>query len=310
MRIIIPVEITPAMIVAGTSVAEPAANETAWASGGTYALSDLRIRASTHRTYRCVQAIAGGTTAPEDDPLHWQDIGPTQRMAPFDYYQSTKARAATQVTYVIDAGFFNAVALYGIDGESVELTVKSAGVTVWSETFFLRADPDGWYEYLFMTPRRLDRLLRMGIPIAPSMQLTVKVNNTDVSSQAGIGTIIVGDEWDMTGGAYMGSVGGVRWGAEAKPTTYSYIKTDEYGDTKIVKRRSATDMQCEVIVPISQADVVLDKLQQLLDVPVACIASTAHYAKGLNVYGLITSSPVRYESPGFATINFTVKGLT
>ena len=79
MRIIIPVEITPAMIVAGTSVAEPAANETAWASGGTYALSDLRSRASTHRTYRCVQAIAGGTTAPEADPLHWQDIGPTPR---------------------------------------------------------------------------------------------------------------------------------------------------------------------------------------------------------------------------------------
>ena len=54
MNIITPITVTAAMIGGATTIAEPAAGETAWVSAGTYALGDLRIRTSTHRVYKCV----------------------------------------------------------------------------------------------------------------------------------------------------------------------------------------------------------------------------------------------------------------
>lgn len=305
MRIIEPYAIEPGMVQPGTTLSEPASSETAWTSGGSYVTGDLCVRVETHRTYKCVQDTSGSLVPPEDDPLHWLDNGPTLLWAPFDYYQSTKALAPGELTYVLKPGYFNAVALYGIQGETVDMEITAGGVVAWGETVYMRQDPEGWYEYLFSTPRRLDRLMRTDLPLKPDMQLKVTVHNTDVSSQAGLGTLIVGDAFDLTGGG----IGGTQWGAEAQPITYSYIKTDEYGETRIVKRRSATDMQCEVHVPLDQADIVLSKLQGVLDVPVACIASRTKLAQGLNIYGLIQTAPVRYENAGLATINFTVKGL-
>lgn len=305
MKIIVPYDITPAMIKSGTTVTEPAASETAWVSGGTYVAGDMRIRAETHRVYKCVQDITGGTTAPEDDPLHWTDFGPTLRWAPFDYYKSTKSLAPSANTYILEPGYFNALALYGVQGQSVDIHMEADGVVYHDETVFMVQDPDGWYEYLFLPVRSVDKLTRTDLPIKPGMQLTVTVHNTDVVAQAGLGTLIVGDLFDFTAGGE----GGTQWGAEAQPVTYSYIKTDEFGDTEIVKRRSATDLRCSVLVPTAQADVALAKLQSLLDIPVACIPTTAKYAQGLSIYGLITTAPVRWENNHFATIEFTVKGL-
>lgn len=304
MKIIEPYIVTPAMIGPGTTLSEPAASETAWASGTAYTEGDKCIRAQTHRTYRCAAAVTG-STPPEDDPLHWVDIGPTLLWAPFDYYQSTKALAPSALTYVLQPGYFNALAMYGIQGQSVDIHMEAGGVVYHDETVFMVQDPAGWYEYLFLPPRSVDKLTRTNLPIKPGMVLTVTVHNTDVGSNAGLGTLIVGDMFDFTAG----QLGGTQWGAEAQPVTYSYIATDEYGETKIVKRRSATDLQCSVFLDVNQADVALAKLQSLLDVPVACIATTARYAQGLSVYGLITNAPVRWDSPAFATIEFTVKGL-
>lgn len=305
MKIIVPYEITPAMILTGTTVAEPASSETAWVSGGTYVAGDMRIRAETHRVYKCAADISGSSTPPEDDPLHWVDIGPTLLWAPFDYYQSTKALAPSALTYVLEPGYFNALAMYGIQGQSVDIHMEAGGVVYHDETVFMVQDPEGWYEYLFLPVRGVDKLTRTNLPIKPGMQLSITVHNTDVVAQAGLGTLIVGDLFDFTAG----QLGGTLWGAEAQPVTYSYIDTDEFGETKIVKRRSATDLQCSVLVPTGQADVALAKLQSLLDIPVACIPTTAKYAQGLSIYGLITTAPVRWENHHFATIEFTVKGL-
>ena len=114
MKILTPLAITDAMILAGTTVAEPAAGETAWVSGANYVVGDLRIRVSTHRVYRCAVAHTGSTTPPETDTTRWVEEGPTQRWAPFDNYTNTAATGTTSLTYVLQTGFANALALYGL----------------------------------------------------------------------------------------------------------------------------------------------------------------------------------------------------
>ena len=76
-RVMVPVTISDSMILAGTSIAEPAASETVWVSGGTYTLGQERIRTTTHRVYEC--AHSGRTALPEADPTFWQDTRPTLR---------------------------------------------------------------------------------------------------------------------------------------------------------------------------------------------------------------------------------------
>ena len=310
MNIIIPTHITAAMIGAGTTIAEPSAAETAWASATAYAVGDVRIRATTHRKYKCAVAhTSAATPVPEDDPTRWLDIGPTDRWAPFDRYTNTRATAVTSMTYVLNPGYVNALALYGLIGAQYSITIKDApaGATIYSKTGFLTQDPQGWYEYLFVAQPAVDKLVLNNLPIRPTAEITIAITAA-AGQPVGVGMIVVGDFVPLVGDT--AEFGGVQYGASAEPVTYSYINTDEYGNTAIVRRHAATNMRCTVMMPRMFADAALQRLQSVLDQPVACIATTSKGYDGLNVFGLISSSPVSYDSFNIASIDINVKGLT
>lgn len=305
MNILTPIDITDAMIGAGTTVAEPAAGETTWVSAGTYALGDKRIRTTTHRVYECVQAHTGRTALPEVDGAYWLDIGPTQRWSPFDIYTSTQAAATTSMTYVLSPGFFNALALYGVLGTQYSITVKDApaGAVIYTRTGYLYDDPTGWYEYLFGGVVLRDRLLFRDIPIRPTAELTLTISAAS-GQPVGIGLVAVGDYANLYGADW----GGTQYGASAEPVTYSYIKTEEDGTTKIVRRHSAVNMRANVIMPKAAADDALIVIRRVLDKPVAWIASDAPGYGGLNVFGLGSAS-LSYASPTHASLDINVKGM-
>lgn len=310
MNIIIPTPITAAMIGAGTSIAEPSASETAWASATAYAVGDVRIRATTHRKYKCAVAhTSAATPVPEDDPTRWLDIGPTDRWAPFDRYTNTRATAVTSMTYVLNPGYVNALALYGLIGAQYSITIKDtpAGATIYSKTGFLTQDPFGWYEYLFVAQPAVDKLVLQNLPIRPTAEITITITAA-AGQPVGVGMIVAGDFVPLVGDT--ADFGGVQYGASAEPVTYSYINTDEYGNTTIVRRHAATNMRCTVMLPRMFADAALQRLQSVLDQPVACIATTSKGYDGLNVFGLISTSPVSYDSFNIASIDINVKGLT
>lgn len=310
MNIIIPTPITAAMIGAGTTIAEPSASETDWASGVAYAVGDVRIRATTHRKYRCAVAhTSASTPTPENDPTNWVDVGPTDRWAPFDRYTNTRASTVTSMTYVLNPGYVNALALYGLVGAQYSITIKDApaGATIYSRTGYLTQDPQGWYEYLFVAQPAVDKLVLHNLPIRPEAEITTTITAA-TDQPVGIGMIVVGDFVPLVGDT--AEWGGVQYGASAEPVTYSYINTDEFGTTTIVRRHAATNMRCTVMLPRMFADAALQRLQSVLDQPVACIATTSKGYDGLNVFGLISSSPVSYDSFNIASIDINVKGLT
>ncbi len=309
MNIIIPTTITAAMIGAGTTIAEPSASETAWVSGVAYAVGDVRIRA-THRKYKCAVAhTSAATPVPEDDPTRWLDIGPTDRWAPFDRYTNTRASTVTSLTYVLNPGYVNALALYGLVGAQYSITIKDApgGATIYSNTGFLTQDPHGWYEYLFVAQPAVDKLVLQNLPIRPTAEITITITAA-TGQPVGVGMIVAGDFVPLVGDT--AEFGGVQYGASAEPVTYSYINTDEYGNTTIVRRHAATNMRFTVTLPRMFADAALQRLQSVLDQPVACIATTSEGYDGLNVFGLISTSPVSYDSFNTASIDINVKGLT
>lgn len=310
MNIIIPTAITAAMIGAGTSIAEPSTSETAWAASTAYAVGDVRIRDTTHRKYRCAVAhTSAASPVPESDPTSWVDIGPTDRWAPFDSYTNTRAMGTTSLTYVLSPGYVNALALYGLVGAQYSITIKDApgGATIYNRAGFLTQDPSGWYEYLFVSQGSVEKLVLHNLPIRPSAEITITITAA-TGQPVGIGMIVVGDFVPLVGDT--AEWGGVQYGATAEPVTYSYINTDEYGTTTIVRRHAATNMRCTVKLPRAFADLAVQRLQSVLDQPVACIATTSQGYDGLNVFGLISTSPVSYDSFSIASIDINVKGLT
>ena len=311
MNIIIPIPITDAMIGAGTTIAEPSAGETAWSSAAVaYAVGDVRIRSTTHRQYRCAVAHSSAASPlPENDPTRWVDIGPTDRWAPFDKYTNTQALTTTTLTYVLSPGYFNSIALYGLVGAQYSITVKDApgGTTIFTRSGFRTQDPLGWYEYLFVATNQINKLVFKDIPIRPTAELTITI--TAASGQpVGVGMIVAGDFASIIGDT--AEWGGTLAGASAEPVTYSYINTDEFGKTTIKRRHAATNMRCQVTLPRLYADSALQRLQSVLDQPVACIATTSTGFDGLNVFGLISTAPVTYDSSNIASIDLNVKGLT
>lgn len=309
MNIIDNITITDTMVSAGTTIAEPSTGETAWAAGVACAVGDIRIRATTHRKYKCAAAhTSAATPTPENDGARWVDIGPTDRMAPFDIYTSTQALATTSLTYVLKPGYFNSLALYGLTGGQYSITVRDApgGAVIYTRTGFLVDDPLGWYEYLFTAARPVGKLVFTGIPIRPAAELTLTITAA-TGQPVGVGMIVVGDYIPLISDE--AQWGGTQYGAAAEPVTYSYIKTNDDGTTTIVKRHSATNLRASVVMPREYADAALKTLQRVLDRPVAFVATPAKGYEGLNVFGIASSSPVGYDSFGHASININVKGL-
>jgi hypothetical protein len=309
MNIIDNITITDTMVGAGTTITEPSTGETAWASGVAYAVGDIRIRATTHRKYKCAAAhTSAATPTPESDGTRWVDIGPTDRMAPFDIYTSTQATATGSLTYVLKPGYFNSLALYGLTGGQYSVTVRDApgGAVIYARSGFLVDDALGWYEYLFTAARPVGKLVFTGIPIRPAAELTLTLTAA-AGQPVGIGMIVMGDYIPLISDE--AQWGGTQYGASAEPVTYSYIKTNDDGTTSIVKRHSATNLNASVVMPREHADAALKTLQRVLDRPVAFFATPAKGYEGLNVFGIASSSPVGYDSFGHASININVKGL-
>lgn len=304
MNILIPLTITDAM-VSSCTISEPAAGETAWAAGA-YSVGDRRIRTTTHRIYECVAAVSG-STPPENDATHWLDAGPTARWAAMDAYISTQSTATTSMTYVLRPGFFDSIALYGLTGVSLQVTLKDApgGTVVYSQYVLLEEDPLDWWDWAFGQLKPLTKWFAKDLVLYPDPELTITITAA-AGETVGLGMLVLGA---LTPLVDESTWGGTQQGATATPQTYSYIAYDDYGNVTIKRRPAATGMSFKVLMPRDQADYALALVQRVLDVPCACIATDTPGYQGLNVFGLISGS-MSYESFGIATFSGSVKGMT
>jgi hypothetical protein len=303
-KILVPLVITDAMLISST-IAEPDTGEVAWVSGGSYVASDIRIRTATHRKYLAIATHSGITTPPEDDPTHWKDVGATNKFAMFDTRRTTMSTDVTSISDVLQVGFFNALSVYLAEGSTLTVLVKDepGGNVILDETRSLVGPFIDEWDYCWGPHRANTKQVFSGITPYPEAEITLTIEAA-TGADVGIGMVCIGDLRPLI----LGDWGGVEGGASATPVSGSYIKTDEFGDTAIIKRASATDMQLSIKLPKDSADYALACIQEVLDVPAAVIATEVQGYAGLNVFGLL-SGPVIYEGTTYATIKANVKGL-
>ncbi len=304
-RVLVPITITDAMILGGTSVAEPASSETAWVSAGTYTAGQERIRATTHMVYECSVGHTGRTALPEVDTGYWFEKRPTSRWAPYDDYANTKCSTVTTLTYVLQPGFANGMALYGLEGEAYSMTVKDApgGTVTKTASGDLYEQAAGFYELLFAPVQQRTQLSFDDLPISPTAEITVTITAT-AGQPVAIGTLKVGDWRQFIGD---GAFGGTRYGAESDRTSYSYRQYAIDGTYKTIKRPNSRDVRAQVVIDAEQAMYADAILAEIIDTAVPFEAAGLDRYAYLNTMGFVNGK-LRADSYGTTILDLTIKG--
>lgn len=305
MKVHVPLQITSDMLGAGTTIPEPDASvgEVAWVAGGTYAVDNLRTDAGS--VWSCVQAHTGHTAPPSSEPAFWLRKGPTNRMAAFDTYASTRTTGLESLTFVVSGAFFDGIVMWGLLGGHVEVTVRDepGGDVVLDYEADLYEQALGLYELLFVPLRAITHITLGDIPLHPQAELTLTITSGEDLPVA-IGTLQIGGWRPFTSGQPWE---GTEYGGRASPQSFSYRQRNADGTWTIVPRGAATNVQCSVLVSRDQAEYVVATLQEIKDTPVAVVASDVPGYGYLNTIGLISGdmSPINSQE---ARLSFTVEG--
>lgn len=304
-RVMVPISITAGMLKPGTSIPEPDLEngEFAWVANTSYTVGNQRTYNGS--VWACKLAHMGRSAPPDVDFNYWYREGPTNRMAPFDDYSNTKVTAVGSLTYVIQPGFVNGLAVYGMEGSSYNIVVRNApgGLVVRSWSGDLYSQAAGLYELLFSVLVPTGQMSFDGIPISPDVEVTITLTAAP-EGRVAIGTIKLGDWRQFIGD---GKIGGVRYGAESDRKTRTLRTYNQDGSYKIVRRATSRDVSCSIVIDAEQAMHADAILGEIIDTAVPFEASGLPRYGYLNTMGFVTGN-IRADTFGTTSINLKVEG--
>lgn len=301
LSVLAPIPVEDAMLTSSTA---PESDYPAWSNTTSYAVGDFCISVVTHRVYQCMAANTGKDPTDINNQdgaiVYWLDYGPTNRWAMFDGEVNTQTTVLSPLTVVLEVGSFTAFYLAGLDASAIDVVIKNApgGNVIYSYSGQLEgSQPADYDEYFFDLFKPQTDFLVSGIEQYTSGELTLTLSSPSGSVKCGV--LAVGD---------LRALGQTQYGAKAKPKTFSYIKTDEFGRTSIKRRKAAKDMTATAFLDLSEANTVTDLIQSLLDVPAVWIGSDLPEYGFLRVFGL-GSGEIAADGPTYCQLSLTVQGL-
>lgn len=302
-RILMPLTVTPAMVVTGTTIAEPdtTRGEVAWLVGTAYTIGQRITNAGS--VWEAVAASTGVT--PGTDATKWLRFGPTNRTAAFDEYTTTRSVGTTSITYVLRPGFLNGLRLDGLEGVKLVVTLKDVpgGSVILTRTVDLFEQALGLYELLFSPLRALRVVSFDDLPLQPNPELTITISAAS-GAAVGVGSIMMGDWRTLMG---TGRFGGAQYGARMTRKSYTYWDEKDDGTYNLVRRPSARNVDCSVVIDSGQAMYADALLEEVTDRLVAFEASSLPKYGYLNTAGFV-SGDITADNFAVTTLDLTIKG--
>jgi hypothetical protein len=297
MKAVKPTLITAAMLVS-TDATEAYA---AWSAATAYAMDDRVILASTQRVY---QRLVAGTTAtsPELDAANWLDVGPTNKWAMFDSEISTATTATTTLTVVLKPGYVNSLALYGLVGQTLTVTVRDglAGPVVYGPSVIaldgtIIAD---WYQYFFEPSVQLAEVVLTDLVPYQDAHITITLDGTGTVE---CGICLIGTFYTL---------GDTEFGATVSIIDYSRKETDTFGVTTFVRRAYSKRMNARMMLDTAQINKVQRVLADLRATPCAWIGTDESGFEPLTVYGFYRDFSIDVAYPTKSYCSLEIEGLT
>lgn len=297
MKAVKAIALTSAMLISTT------ATETyiAWNAATPYTVNNIVLLISTQRLYQ--RLIAGTTaTSPDLDTVNWINIGPTNKWAMFDSEISTVTNATTTLTVVLKPGYVNSLALFGLVGQTLTVTVRNglAGPVVYGPNVINLVGTiiTDWYMYFFEPAVQLAEVVRADLPPYQDAHITITLDGT--------GTVACGI--CLAGTFY--SLGDTEFGANVSIIDYSRKDTDAFGVTTFVRRAYSKRMSARMMLDTVQINKVQRVLADLRATPCAWIGTDTAGFEPLTVYGFYRdfSIDVAYAKKSYCSLE--VEGLT
>lgn len=274
-----------------------------WSNVTAYSEGDKVIRIETHRIYEALDATTGDI--PEDTPLLWLELGPTNRWAMFDNTLSTSTISTSDITFVIQPGFVTSIGMIGIVGEEVTVTMRDApnGTIVYQETRQVVANQPitNWWEWIVSDFIITDEMIFLDLPLYLNGEITITIKKDDFLNRASIAEFIVGKIYDL------GSTEiGVRIGIE----DFSRKETDDFGNAILIKRRFAKTVSVTAEIANEDLSGVTQVLFELRATPVLWIPSNQSEYGALVVYGFYRDFFVTVAYHTHSLVQIEIEGLT
>ena len=298
MKVIKPITVTPAMILASNAVEAYAA----WSAATTYAKDAIvdygegYYISLVNSNLNHIPDVVGST--------FWSYTGPDNKHGMFDNQVSTGTTSSSPLVVTIAPGIVNGLAMVGLVGTSVTITMTDGGASppVYTKTIGL----DGsvvfdWFTYFFSPFVQLAEVVLTDLPPYSNGQITMNLTS---GGNVAIGELLVGlvyelGESDLEQGATIGII------------DYSRKDTNnETGVTTFTRRAYSKRMSGQFLLENSQLNAVQRVLAEIRAVPSVFIGSESIDYAPLIVYGFYRDFSIDIAYPTKSFCRIEVEGLT
>lgn len=296
MKVIAPTTFDAATHLVSTTAVETYA---AYNAATTYAKDDF-VDYGTHIYQSLVNSNTGNQ--PDISPTFWVLIGPDNTHAMFDDQISTATVSATPLTVVLDTGLCNSLALFGLVGNQVDVTITdgAAGPTIYSETISL----DGtfifdWYQYFFEPYVQIEEIVLTDLPPYVDARMTVELTG---SGNVQVGQLVFGTQYELGDAEYGASIGII---------DYSTKETDAFGITTFVQRAFSKRMTARLMLETVQIARVQQVLARIRAKPAVWVGVPDDSTFTLlTVYGFFRDFSIEVSYPTQSYCSLEIEGLT
>jgi hypothetical protein len=296
MRIVTPQPITPTVLTASNVTI----TETLW-TAGTYATGVQRYEGTT-----LYEVIASPSTT--DQPSvgvaltvpTWKSISAINRYKMFDNVISTQSsRTGTIVVTVLPAQVTNAVAFFGLTGNTINVTMTDPiEGTVYNQTKSLQDNTliTDWYAYFFEGIYQKEDAVFADLPSYINGSITVTIN-------AGPGTAKCGE---MVMGRQQ-TLGVSNFGTSVSIQDYSIKTVDDFGNVVIQPRAFSKRADYDVTVETPLVSAVQKLLADIRTTPTVFIGEDDK--PETVVYGFYKQFNIVISTPSISDCSIEVEGL-
>ena len=256
MIVIVGIDINDATLTS-SNVAEPFAGESVWAAATSYTLGQEVIRLTTHKKYKNILAgVDAGL--PETTPTRWAESGVTNKFAMFDKLRNTQTSVASPLNVTVTPNKrVNAIAVIGMVGDTITISMTQLGVTIYSLTQNLSTRiVNNYYDYAYAEFGNMQAIAKFDLP--PAANGVISVSLTSATGSVKCGGVFIGSS------TYLGAL---QYGARIGSLNFSTIERAFDGTATLMPRKSKPTVTGKLFSPASITNKILAVKDAINGVP-------------------------------------------